>query len=72
MTRPESVLYLAVIARPLIDVIHRQTDGRTRGQTFENPGKDIDLIRLLALGYVARSPRPPPIQIRLDISLGKL
>ena len=72
MTRPEGVLDFAVVARALIDVVHGQTDGGTRGKTLENAREDPDLIGLLALGHMARAPGSAPVEVRLDISLGKL
>jgi len=67
----EAVLDVTVILRPLVDILDQQPDRSARGQALEHAGEDAYLVRLAALGGVARLPGAAPVKVALQILLAQ-
>ena len=67
------VLDLAIVLRPLIDVVDEDSDRRSgrhlpaRGLVDHHAGEDARLVRLAALGGEARDAGPAPVEFGLDV-----
>ena len=71
MAGPETLGDVAVVLRPLIDIVDRQGDGRARRQPLEDTGQDPHLIRLLPLRREARLTGAAAVEEGLDIRLAE-
>jgi len=72
MAGPEAIHDPGIIFGTLIGIADDQGDGGAGRPAFEHPGQELDLIRLTALGGVARGARFTLIQVGLNIGEGKL
>src|SRR3990170_4117069 len=75
MAGPELVLYLPIVLGARIHIGDLERDRRARGDlpaalVGENAGEDAHLVRLLALGGVARLAGLALVEIGLDLGLG--
>lgn len=55
MGRAGVEISLGVVVRPLVFVVHEQTDGRAEGNTVFGPGLEVDGVVLGALIYQLKS-----------------
>ena len=62
---------IAIIFRPLIDILDHQADRRACRPPFEHARKDADGIRLLPLGRKARASRPTLVEKGLNVLFRK-
>ncbi len=70
MRRSELLRDIAIILRPLINVLDEQSNRRARGSALEHTGENLHLIGLTPLGRMPGFSGTPPIQILLKIGLG--
>ncbi len=71
MGGPEHLLDLPVVGASLIDVLDHQANGRARGDTFEDAGQDLHLVRLPSLGRVPGPAGGAAVQVRLQIGFSQ-
>ncbi len=71
MAGPEAARDVAVVLRPLVDILDHQRDRRAGGQALEHAGEDADLVGFLPLGGEFRLAGPAAVQPGLDIGLGQ-
>ena len=67
MAWTENVFNGAVILRTLVGIFDQQANAGTSSNTFKNTGEYFDLIRLAALGGIARCPRATPVEVMLQV-----
>src|SRR5690606_11605601 len=71
MAGPELVGDLRIVLRALVDIADEHGNRRTGGDEFvpvlDDAGQDLDLVRLAALGDIARLTRPAPVEMMLDL-----
>src|SRR5690606_10502969 len=72
VARPETVLDLVVVARALVDVLDQEAARGAGRHALEDPGQDLYGIGLAALRDEARLPRPPAVELLLDVVLREL
>ena len=71
MSRTENVLNGAVVLRTLVGILNQQANAGPGGHALEYAGEDLHLVRLAALGGIARGSRTTAIEIVLEIGFGK-
>ena len=67
MAWTENVFNGAVILRTLVGIFDQQANAGASSHTFKNTGENFDLIRLAALGGIARCPRATTIKVMLQV-----
>ncbi len=59
--------HLVVVASARIAIAHQQRDGRAQGQATLDAGKNLDLVRLVAVAGNAALARSATVQLDLDL-----
>ncbi len=67
VTRPEDVLQMVVGSRLLVGVANEHRHRCPGGRSLEDPGQDLDVVALLALGDQSALTGSPPIEIGLNL-----
>ena len=70
VSRTENVLNGAVVLRTLVGILNQQANAGPGGHALEYAGEDLHLVRLAALGGIARGSRTTAIEIVLEIGFG--
>lgn len=67
MAQAENVFNCAVILRALVSVFDQQANAGASSNAFKNTGENFDLIRLAALGGIARCPVATTVEVMLQV-----
>ena len=68
---PEHVADAGVVAGPRVGVLDEERDRGSGGGALEHPGEYPDLVRLAPLGGVAAPAGAAPVEVGLNVGLGK-
>ena len=67
MAWTENVLNRTIILRTLVGIFDQQANAGAGSNAFKNTGENFDLIRLAALGGIARCPRATTVEVMLQV-----
>ncbi len=72
VARAEGVEQVRVVLAALVGVADQEADRRARGPAFEHAREDLDLVRFLTLGDMARGAGAAAVELGLDVGLREL